>query len=807
MVNRLFLARRQNLIKQLLICPDRQARAIASLARPVAKTSQPRGFSTSRRSRLQAVTPLVPVAPRSNGKARAHHGWMPPRTHYVGQLNADDDGAKVVLAGWILSARKASSTLSFYPLRDATGSCQLIYRSEDIEKQQALLSVPSESVVLIEGVVRKRPEAHVRSSSSGSSSSMMGGLEVEILDWKLLNAASDRLPFQTSSESNLPDELTRSKHRYLDLRRPVLTDNIRLRSRVAHRIRCYLHDQGFTEIETPLLLRSTPEGAREFLVPTRLTGDDGSPTFYALPQSPQQPKQLLMASGVTDKYYQIAKCFRDESSRKDRQPEFTQIDLEMAFVDGAPDPSSAAARASSSKVKTSWTMGGEQVRRTIEGLIQEAWKEAKGQDVLPAEGFEVMTYGEAMSRYGSDKPDRRFGLEIVDLQEELRKSSVRKRIIDGSESERETLDIMIFRAPKAEVSTSDGKQQSKSKGKGKETAVPRKAFSNSQMEQLLIDKSGSGAARIEHIKMSSPHVDVLAKLLSNGFRGFAGLGRHQSLATSSLPDDEDARYQSLVEVLGNAMKKGRVDSQEAEDETHVFLSRRQSNPPVGGSTQMGELRLRLRDAMVEKGLLTLTTEPDFFWVTEFPLFTRSDEEKSQLTKAVWSSTHHPFTAPMLEDLPLLQSILERQSNPSKSSQAIEDEPLEQIRGQHYDLVLNGYEIGGGSVRIHSAPLQRSILSTIHQLSPESGLQKFNHLLGALESGCPPHAGIALGFDRLISLMTKEESKSIRDVIAFPKMANGRDAMFGTPSVIVGEEEGGGRGEEEKVLKEYGLRRR
>lgn len=511
--------------------------------------------------------------PRSRHGGTAFHGWVPSRTHDAGQLRASDDGERVILAGWLLPSRKLSQSLSFFPLRDATGVIQLVSESDEMIK--VLTDLPHESVVHVQGTLRRRPQEMINAKMA------TGEVEVSIETWHILNTASNELPFQPSNEHNLPNEELRAKNRHLDLRRPQLTHNLRLRSRVAHKARCFLHDRGFTEIETPLLLRSTPEGAREFLVPTRATSQQTqqqeAPAFYALPQSPQQPKQLLIASGVTDKYFQIAKCFRDEAGRKDRQPEFTQLDLEMAFVDGAPSPTS----------KSAWKIGGTQVRRVIEGLVREIWREAKGIDVLATGsadeegGFRVLTYQEAMSRYGSDKPDCCFGLEILDLQPFIRSSEEDAEGTSSTSSR--TVEILALRTPKK----AGGSQP--------------KAFSNKDLAELMRDKSGSAEAvggGLERFKSPTPSPHAMAKLLLHKsshlkqvLEGKGGLG----LAASEVD------VERLAQGIEQALQVGLADRQtDVEEEVQLFVGSR-PQPAVGGSTEMGELRLRLRDALLSKG--------------------------------------------------------------------------------------------------------------------------------------------------------------------------------------------------------------
>ena len=336
------------------------------------------------------------------------------RTHHCGALRESDNGKRVTLSGWILPLRRVSKSLAFFPLHDAHGATQIVARSPDDatshggstvsrELLDQLEVVPQQSVISVEGTVRVRPVAMRNMQQS------TGAIEVEIHSFQVLNR-TDRsaLPFDPFDQKNLAGEELRARYRYLDLRRPTLARNIQLRSRVAHTMRQFLHQAEFSEVETPVLLRSTPEGAAEFLVPTRIakqrskTETQPEPLFYALPQSPQQPKQLLIASGCVDRYYQFAKCFRDEDSRKDRQVEFTQIDMEMGFITTRADAGS------------DWRIGGKEVRHTVEGMMKTIWTEAVGKD-LGTMPLPVLTYRQAMATFGSDKPDRRFGLHIHDL--------------------------------------------------------------------------------------------------------------------------------------------------------------------------------------------------------------------------------------------------------------------------------------------------------------------------------------------------------------------------------------------------------
>ncbi|KAF8271780.1 hypothetical protein EI94DRAFT_1770283 [Lactarius quietus] len=590
---------------------------------------------------------------------------FPKRSHNCGALTSADVGSPVVLAGWILSERKVSKSLSFFPLRDSYGTTQLVVHSphappsDPKNKQHNLINdlarVPVESTVLVQGTVRLRPDKQRRPVPAGD-------VEVLVTDFTLLNPADRRMPFLPSDTHNKANEDLRSQYRYLDLRRPELSDNLRKRSKVAHIVRSVLDQQDFLEVETPILLKSTPEGAREFLVPTRIAHPRISggakvqePLFFALPQSPQQPKQLLMCSGGVDRYYQFARCFRDEDGRKDRQPEFTQIDLEMAFVSwgnpntgpGSPDP---------------WRIGGHEVRDVVENLIKNVWYQMENAS-LP-DRFPVMTYQEAMLRFGSDKPDTRFDLE------------------------------------------------------------DRITITTENVSSWLVN---------------SPIV-----------QGFS-------------PNESNWAGSDLNEKL--RLQPGDV----------VWIGK-QPAQPEGGSTALGRQRLRLAELAQSRGSYTPTRRPHFLWITEFPLFTRADAEKDAFAKGRWSSTHHPFTAPAWQDV-----------------QALYDRRISEVRGQHYDLVLNGVEIGGGSVRVHDAKMQEFIFSKILRLD-EHEKSSFNHLLHALSCGAPPHGGIALGFDRMVAILCN--ASSIRDVIAFPKTSAGTDTLLKSPAPI-----------RKDILKQYGIQPR
>ncbi|KIJ70312.1 hypothetical protein HYDPIDRAFT_172163 [Hydnomerulius pinastri MD-312] len=628
------------------------------------------------------------------------HAPYPKRTHTCGELTPAHAGSRVILTGWLLPERKVSKALSFFPIKDSSGTTQLVvHRKGHIGAQLASLSdVPVESTVLIEGQVRVRPEKDRRHDGTGE-------IEVQVDSFTLLNPAAGDMPFYPSDNLTLVNEELRARFRYLDLRRTTLSNNLKRRSQVSRIVRETLHDEGFLEVETPLLLKSSPEGAREFLVPSRVgrstaEGSSGSeePLFYSLPQSPQQPKQLLICSGAIDKYFQIAKCFRDEDGRKDRQPEFTQVDLEMAYISwGSP----CSGRNSEGD---DWRIGGHEVRAVIESLIRNIWQQVE-RVCLPS-SFKVMTYNEAMTRYGSDKPDTRFALEVVSTD--------------------------LFSSPLHLL-----------------LSFPDSSLANlgETLEALVVRRSESEPfSRVNPIFHS--HHDKQDRIMVSNENILTWLCNHKlvSFGWPLTPEHHVAVNEALRLSAGDS----------------VWLSRRRA-VPEGGSTALGRVRTHLFESAQRSGAYIPPTSPHFLWVTEFPLFTRADPDKDFLAHGRWSSTHHPFTAPMWQDI-----------------EAMYAGRIDQVRGQHYDLVLNGVEIGGGSVRVHEATMQDYIFSQVLQLS-DSEKATFDHLLHALKCGAPPHGGIALGFDRLMSILCK--TQSIRDVIAFPKTGAGTDLLFKSPAAI------------------------
>jgi aspartyl-tRNA synthetase len=564
------------------------------------------------------------------------------RTHTCGALRADDVGADVVLLGWVHRVRDLGG-VTFIDIRDRGGVSQVVVREND-----ALMTVAkklrSEFVIGVSGVVQRRSEDTVNTKLA------TGEIEVLAREIRILNEAKTP-PFQIAEDGPVSEDV-RLRYRYLDLRRPRLQHNIGLRHRVAMTVRKYFDANGFWEIETPILAKSTPEGARDFLVPSRVHPGD----FYALPQSPQIFKQILMIAG-TDRYFQIVRCFRDEDQRADRQLEFTQIDVEMSFARP------------------------ELVYGLIEPLMPHIFKEIGREVKLP---IRRMAYAEAIARYGSDKPDLRCGLEIVDLSESFREAEFRvfKQII------------------------ADG-------GVVRGFAVPGgNRYTRSQLDVLVDQAKQIGFTGLIWVRPGEPPL-------------------------------------CSVKSLGEATLRPALERAKVSSDDLLLMA---AGPADGTSKLLGQLRL----AVAKKDNLLNPEAFEFLWVTDFPLLEYNAEEGR------WYSMHHPFTAPRDEDADRLES------DPGS------------VRAKAYDLVLNGSEIGGGSVRIHDAALQARIFRRLGITEEEAKL-RFGFFLEALEYGTPPHGGIALGLDRIIAILAGETS--IREVIAFPKTANAVDLMAGAPSVV------------------------
>lgn len=568
------------------------------------------------------------------------------RTDYCGTLRDADIGREVAVCGWAAKQRDLGS-LIFIDLRDRTGIVQLAFGDstpEDVFKKA--FSVRSEFVIAAKGVVRER--------SSKNSEIPTGNIEVEVSELRILSK-SETPPFDIVENCNT-SELTRLKYRYLDLRRPDLQKNILFRHKITKIARDYFDENGFIEIETPMLIRSTPEGARDFLVPSRL--HNGS--FYALPQSPQLYKQLSMVAGF-DRYMQIARCFRDEDLRADRQPEFTQIDLEMSFVDM------------------------EDVLKVGEGFIARVFKDALGIDIkLP---LRRLTYKEAMEKYGSDKPDLRFGMEIFDLSDIVKDCgfSVFSSAIAGGGSVR---------------------------GITAKNAVG--TFTRKELDKLTEHAKGIGAKGLAWIRLTDDGI-------SSSFAKF-------------MSEDE---MKAILERAG--AEKGDV----------VMIIADTKNSSV--LTTLGALR-----SESGKRLGIIGDGYELLWIVEFPFFDWDEETKT------FVAMHHPFTAPLDECLPYLET--------DKAS----------VRAKAYDLVLNGIELSSGSIRITDPELQSRIF-TLLGLSDEEAYSKFGYLLDAFRFGPPPHGGMGIGLDRLVMQLIKADS--LRDVIAFPKVQNASEPMTECPAAV------------------------
>ena len=576
------------------------------------------------------------------------------RTRTCGDLRLADEGLVITLAGWVQKTRKMGG-MTFVDIRDRYGITQLVFNQEvDAALCEKANKLGREYVIQVTGTVRER--------SSKNPNIPTGEIEIIVSELNVLNAAVTP-PFTIEDDTDGGDDL-RMKYRYLDLRRNAVRKNLELRHRMAFEVRNYLDKQGFLEVETPVLVNSTPEGARDFVVPSRMNPGQ----FYALPQSPQLYKQLLMVAGF-DRYMQLARCFRDEDLRAERQPEFTQIDLEMSFVDI------------------------DDVIEVNEGFIKKAFKELIGYDVETP--LRRMPYKEAMSRYGSDKPDLRFGFEINDLTEV---------VCDFG--------FKVF---------SD-------------------AVKNGGSVRAIVVDNGAD-------KLSRREIDSLTEFVKTyRAKGLAWIKVGEELSGSFLKFLTDAELEKLSSAL--SLEKNDAVFIVADKDDIVFDS-------------LGALRCEIarRLGRIPEGKYEL------LWVTEFPLLEYSEEEGRYVAK------HHPFTSVMDEDVELLGS--------------------EKARAKAYDIVINGYEAGGGSIRIFDAELQRKMFEVIG-LSPEEAEEKFGYLLTAFKYGVPPHGGMAYGLDRLVMLLSGKDN--IRDVIAFPKVQNASELMTMCPSPV-----------EDKQLDELGIK--
>ena len=579
------------------------------------------------------------------------------RTHHCNELRPSHAGETATLCGWVHSRRDLGGVI-FLDIRDREGRTQTVFDPSDLPAQLFDLagSLRSECVVSVTGKVRARP------TGTHNSKIATGEVEIQASALEVLNYA-DVLPFpvddpETAAKVN---EELRLQYRYLDLRRPEMARNLRVRSKAATATRVFLDEQGFLEVETPTLFKSTPEGAREFVVPSRLHPGQ----FYALPQSPQQFKQILMVAGV-ERYFQLARCYRDEDLRADRQPEFTQIDIEMSFIER------------------------EDLYNLVEGLLKRVWSTALGRDIPTP--FARISFQEALNRFGIDKPDTRFGMELVDLTEDFRGSAF--KVFSG-------------------------------------------AIAQGGVVKALNAKGMAGATQGQIETMTD-----YAK--SFGARGLAFI------------KVENGEWKSPIVKFFGDLEKQALRSKLGIEEGDLILFA--ADQWLNACEILGKIRLYCADVLKSQGKLAIPADQfNFLWVVDFPLLS-FDKEQNR-----WYSSHHPFTAPVADDIPFLTS------DPKK------------VRGQHYDVVVNGVELGGGSIRIHQPDVQKMIFEQILQIPPDLVKARFGYMLEAFRFGCPPHGGIALGFDRLVAILCG--TTSIRDVIAFPKTAKGTCLMTDSPASL------------------------
>ncbi len=574
------------------------------------------------------------------------------RSHYCGDVNASHIDQEVEVCGWV-NRRRDHGGVIFIDLRDRNGLIQCVFDPDAADIFAAAEEVRSEYVLRIKGLVRARPEGTVNDAISSGEIELLGR-ELEILN------QAENPPIMVDDEHGHVNEDLRLRYRYLDLRKPVMQKRIQLRAKVTHEMRAFLEGENFLDIETPMLTRATPEGARDYLVPSRT--HEGK--FFALPQSPQLFKQLLMMSGM-DRYYQIVRCFRDEDLRADRQPEFTQLDLEMSFVDE------------------------KDVMGATETMIRNIFRNQLGIDLV--EPFPVMTYAESMRRFGNDRPDLRCPMELVDVADLLK-----------------DVEFKVFSGPANDI---NGRVAALRLPKGTE-------LSRKEIDEYTKFVGIYGARGLAYIKVND---------VSLGREGL------QSPILKFLPDE------AITEILARTG---------SENGDLIFFGADKTNIV---NEAIGALRVKLAH---DRDLLTSEWEP--VWIVDFPMFEWDEDAKR------WSALHHPFTAPLVEHEALLDS------DPG------------QCLSRAYDMVLNGTEVGGGSIRIHRQDMQEKVLRLLG-IDEEEANDKFGFLLNALKYGCPPHGGLAFGLDRLIMLMAGADS--IRDVMAFPKTQTAACMLTDAPSEV------------------------
>jgi len=583
------------------------------------------------------------------------------RTHHCAQLTKTDLGASVSLAGWVDSVRDHGGIL-FIDLRDRKGITQVKFGphnesvcDRDAALGEAAAQLKPESVIAVSGTVAPRPEG------TANISLPTGEIEVNATALEVLNL-SETPPFPLDDVGgDKVNEDLRLTYRYLDLRRPKMRRNLQVRHRATKAIRDYFDSQEFIEVETPALFKSTPEGAREYLVPSRIHPGQ----FYALSQSPQQFKQILMVAGV-EKYFQIARCFRDEDLRADRQMEFTQVDVEASFVTR------------------------EDIYALFEGMLKKVWRDVLGTDIPTP--FPQMPFADAMNRYGSDKPDTRFGLELVDFTE---------------------------------------------------------LFKTSAFKVFASTAASGGAIKAINVKGLADLTQGELKALEDAAKALGAKG----LAFIKI---EGGEWKSPIVKFFSEAEKAELSARLALEEGDiVFFAAAEWERACA---ILGRVRLDAAQLLVKRGKLTLRDDDwKFLWVVDFPLMSYDEE------RGGYAATHHPFTAPVPEDASLL------------------DSDPKAVRGQHYDIVLNGVELGGGSIRIHQPALQKKVFEDVLKIPADVVESRFGYMLRAFTFGAPPHGGIAFGLDRIVALLCG--TQSIRDVIAFPKTQRGQDLMAQSPTPV------------------------